>query len=383
VSVQHGVGEGGPRNPNTNETVAGPETLSADELAKKRTDPVAEVLKRPFFDEYYRVRSNDLSKVKVPLLSAANWGGQGLHPRGNFEGFMQARSEQKWLEVHGNTHFAPFYTNHGVSLQKRFFGYFLKGENTGWDKQPRVQLQIRHPGEIFVQRDENEWPLARTQWTKFYLHPNSLALRLKTSRVDARLTYDTSGDGLTFFSPPVSEPVEITGPIGAKIYLSSDTTDADVFLVLRVFAPDEKEVVFIGTNDPRTPIGLGWLRASHRKLDPKLTKQYRPYHTHDEARPLVPNEPVELDVEIWPTCIVVPEAHRIALTVRGKDYEYDGTDAALPHAHYPMKGVGPFLHNNPVDRPPDIFGGHNTLHFSGDRQPYVLLPIISGALTGI
>jgi predicted acyl esterase len=143
-----------------------------------------------------------------------------------------------------------------------------------------------------------------------------------------------------------------------------------------VFDPQGKEVVFVGSNDPRVPVGLGWLRASHRKLDPKESKPYRPWHTHDELWPLKPGEPVELDVEIWPTSIVVPPCYRIALSVRGKDYEYDGSDAALPHAPYPMKGVGPFTHTNPKDRPPAIFFGKNTLHFGGEHAPYVLLPVI-------
>jgi predicted acyl esterase len=158
--------------------------------------------------------------------------------------------------------------------------------------------------------------------------------------------------------------------------VSSDTSDADVFLVLRVFDPQGKEVVFIGANDPRTPVGLGWLRASHRKLDPERSRPYRPWHSHDERWPLTPNEPVELDIEIWPTCIVVPPGYRVGLTVCGKDYEYDGTDAALPHAPYPMKGVGPFTHTDPRDRPPSIFGGINRLHFGERQRPYVLLPII-------
>ena len=173
--------------------------------------------------------------------------------------------------------------------------------------------------------------------------------------------------------------MEITGPVAAKLFVSSDTTDADLFLVLRVFDPAGKEVVFVGSNDPRTPVGLGWLRASHRKLDKAQSLPYRPWHTHDEEWPLTPGAPVELDVEIWPTSIVVPPGYRIGLSVRGKDYEYDGTDAALPHAAYPMKGVGPFTHTNPADRPSEIFGGTNTLHFGADKAPYVLLPIIPGA----
>ena len=129
-------------------------------------------------------------------------------------------------------------------------------------------------------------------------------------------------------------------------------------------------------NDPRTPVGLGWLRASQRKLDAKESKPYRPLHTHDEHQPLTPNVPVELDIEIWPTSIVVPKGHRIAFTVRGRDYEFDGTDAGVAHAPYPMKGVGPFTHNDPVDRPPAIFGGQVSLHFGGDRVTRLLLPVI-------
>lgn len=53
----------------------------------------------------------------------------------------------------------------------------------------------------------------------------------------------------------------------------------------------------------------------------ELVRTYRPYHTHDEKQPLRPGEVVELDVEIWPTSIVVPPGYRIGLTVRCKDYE--------------------------------------------------------------
>ena len=176
----------------------------------------------------------------------------------------------------------------------------------------------------------------------------------------------------------MTHDLEITGPVAAKLWLSSDSTDADVFVALRVIDPAGKEVTFIGSNDPRTPVGLGWLRASQRKCDPVESRPYRPWHTHDEAQPLTPGETVELDVEIWPTSIVVPVGYRIAFTVRGKDYEFDGTDAGVAHAPYPMKGVGPFTHTHPVDRPAEIFGGKNTLHFLPGKMPYVLLPVIPG-----
>ncbi len=378
LSVQYGVGDNGARNPVTGDTIAGPETFTVEQLKQNRADVDGEALRRPFIDDYYRARMPDFAKINVPLLSSGNWGGQGLHPRGNFEGYLRAASEQKWLEVHGDTHFTHFYSQYGVALQKKFFGHFLKGENTGWDQQPRVSLNVRWPGEKFALRAENEWPLARTQWTKFYLQPEDFSLGTETITSYKTIRYVTNGDGVTFLSAPMTHDLEITGPVAAKLWLSSDSTDADVFVALRVIDPAGKEVTFIGSNDPRTPVGLGWLRASQRKCDPVESRPYRPWHTHDEAQPLTPGETVELDVEIWPTSIVVPVGYRIAFTVRGKDYEFDGTDAGVAHAPYPMKGVGPFTHTHPVDRPAEIFGGKNTLHFLPGKMPYVLLPVIPG-----
>jgi predicted acyl esterase len=375
-TVQHGRGERGPRSRVTGELVCGPETLPEDELLKNRTDMWAGVLDHPLMGKYYQERTGDLSKVVVPLLSAANWGGQGLHPRGNFEGFMRSASKQKWLEAHGGSHWAPFYTDYGVKLQKRFFDYFLKGAKNGWDRQPRVVLQVRHPGEKFAERHENEWPLKRTKWTKFYLDPAARSLVTKPPKSAGTITYDGLGDGVTFSSAPLDKATEITGPSALKLWVSSATTDADIFAVLRVFDPKGKEVVFQGALDPHTPIGQGWLRASNRKLDKKLSAPYRPYHTHDRKQPLKPGQAYELDVEIWPTCIVVPKGYRIALTIRGKDYEYEGEAATLSNMKNPMRGCGPFVHDDETDRPPAVFGGKVTLHVGPGRPAHVLLPII-------
>ena len=125
-----------------------------------------------------------------------------------------------------------------------------------------------------------------------------------------------------------------------------------------MFTPDLKEVVFQGALDPHTPVAQGWLRASHRKLDEKLSEPYRPYHTHDEKQPLTPGEVVELDIEIWPTSIVVPAGYRLGLSLRGRDYVYPGgAGQGLATMKNPFTGVGPFLHNDPNDRPPAVFGG--------------------------
>jgi predicted acyl esterase len=279
--------------------------------------------------------------------------------------------------VHGDRHWTLFYTDYGIALQKRFFGHFLKGEDTGWTNQPALQLRIRHPEETFVERHESEWPIARTEWTKYFLDPADRSLVCDPVATPASVSYDALGDGLMFLTAPLEQETEITGPLAAKLHVSSSTNDADIFLVLQVFAPDGKEVVFHGALDPHTPVAQGWLRASHRKLDPKLSTPYRPYHTHDEIQLLARGEIVELDIEIWPTCLVIPAGYRIGLSVRGKDYVYNGPSGGrLSNMKNEFTGCGPFLHDDPQDRPKSVFGGTTTIHFDAGRDNFVLLPIV-------
>ena len=377
LAVQHGLGTRGPVNANTGELVAGPETLSDEELAANRCRLGDEILAHPLDDDYHRERSTDWSRVIVPFLSAGNWGGHGLHLRGNTEAFVRAASSAKWLELHGLEHWTHYYTDYGVGLQKLFFEHYLKGVDNGWQDRPPVLLNVRGV-DAFVQRSEAEWPLARTLWTRLYLDPERLQLIGQPLSAEAVVSYEVLDDGVTFMSSAFEQETEITGPVAARLFVSSDTVDADAFAVLRLYDPDGDEIVFAGAVDPHMPLAQGWLRASHRKLDPALSTEYRPYHTHDEPQALEPGEVYQLDVELWPTSIVVPVGYRIALTVRGKDYEYEGDEGAahLTTFHNELRGCGPFIHDDLRDRPSHTLGGINRLHCGGPCDAYLLLPIV-------
>ncbi|MBI1725029.1 MAG: hypothetical protein HYR52_05265 [Candidatus Tectomicrobia bacterium] len=171
--------------------------------------------------------------------------------------------------------------------------------------------------------------------------------------------------------------MEITGPMAAKLFVSSSTRDADLFLIVRVFDPQGRELTFMGSTDPNTPIANGWLRVSHRRLDPARSTPYRPWHPHDRVEPLTPGEVYECDVEIVTSCIVVPAGWRVALTVRGKDYEYEGELSEFGKKfHYGTRGTGGMTHADPDSRPPAVFDNKVTLHAGGQRESYLLLPII-------
>ena len=90
---------------------------------------------------------------------------------------------------------------------------------------------------------------------------------------------------------------EITGPLAAKLFISSSTSDADLFLIVRVFDPQGQELTFFGSTDPNTPIANGWLRASHRRLNSARSQPWQPFHLHDRVEPLTPDEVYECDVD--------------------------------------------------------------------------------------
>ena len=376
-TVQHGLGSRGAVSRVTGTQVTGDEDLSDDQLEENRAALGAEVRNHPLDDGFHRDRSPDWSQIEVPLLSAGNWGGQGLHLRGNVEGFVRAQSSQKWLEIHGLEHWTHFYTDYGVGLQKRFFAHFLKDEDNGWEREPQVRLQIRHL-DRFEERTAEAWPLPGTDWTTLFLDAGDGTLSDRTPDEARLLRYDTGGLGVTFLLDPFEAETEVTGPLALKVYVSSETSDADIFAVVRLFDPDGDEVTFQGAIDPHTPIAQGWLRASHRHLDEELSLPYRPYHSHDRVEPLAPGEVYELDVEIWPTSIVAPAGYRLGLSVRGNDYVYEGDlgESRLTTFKNRLTGCGPFLHDDPVDRPPDVFGGAVTVHTGPHHPSSLLVPVI-------
>ncbi len=325
-------------------------------------------------------------KVTVPMYSVGNWTGFGLHLRGNTEAFMRAASKHKKLRIHTGSHVHPFYRDEARADQLRFFDYWLKGIDNGVMDEPPVKLAIRYGADKVEWRNENEWPLARTQWTKFYfdLAPPAAGQAVNSGRLVSENPKQTSSRtyaasslgsmgstsaassqvmgggikpdmGIALETPPLERDVEVTGPLAATFWVSSSSEDMDLFLTLRHFDADGKEVMETGQQGTPVPVAKGWLRVSHRELDPELTLPYRPYHKHQRRLFLQPGEAVKVDVEIWPTSMVFKKGHRIRLDVQPRD------------------GVGSqgYLHYHA-----DYNTGTNTVYAGGERESYLLLPVI-------
>ncbi len=367
LSVQNGNAQSPYIDRETHTTSTGA-PLDPESLRANRVDIIEEFRSHPLIDEWYESRTANLANIEVPVLSAGNWGGMGLHLRGNVQGFLGAGSRQKWLQMHGGTHWESFYLPEYVQIQKRFFDRYLKDEKNGWDDQPPVMLEVRHV-DRFEQRFEHEWPIERTEWTPMYLGAEQRELSPRPFESTAVATYTAPGRGVEFLSAPMQSEAEFTGPVQLSLWIRSSTSDMDLFVTIRAYDPQGKEVLFRGATDPAVPIAQGWLRASHRETDPHKSKPWQPYHTHRTIQPLTPDEEYRVEVEIWPTSIVLPAGYRLAVRVDAQDFERE-------NASGPRKGSGPFLHTDLSDRKPEALAGENTILTGGKYDSHLLLPLI-------
>ena len=189
------------------------------------------------------------------------------------------------------------------------------------------------------------------------------------------VSFDALGDGVEFSSPPFEADTELTGPAALTLWLASSTTDADVFAILRLYDADGAEVMFQGSNDPGTPLGKGWLRASHRKLDPDHSEPYRPATaTTRSSRSCRANRSGSRS-DLAGLSVIAPAGYRLGLLVQGRDFERESA-ARLANFRVPVRGSGPYLHDDSADRPPERFGGRTTI-FTGPATPSsLLLPLV-------
>lgn len=369
--------------------------MSDAELLVNRRDQNEDNAVHRYLDEnYYASKDYDMNDIKVPVLSVGNWGGILLHLRGNIEGYLNAGSKYKYLRLITGRHDLPFYSKENVELQKSFLDAFLKGEDTGgWStgEAPKVALVLRK-GNVgyndaeaekqFPQRYEEEWPIARTKYTKYSLTPGRqlsevVGLSPPTTTSESSISYRAPGSlkdpqAVQFTTAPFAHETEFTGHIVVHLNVSASSlpgndstpSDIDLFITLRHLDAQGTEIHYTGTVGDPVPVTKGWLRVSLRKVAAThpLHRSWRPHREYraSDVLPVESGVVYPVDVEVWPTNVVVGPGHRLVLEVSSGD----------------TQGAGLFEHNSEVDRPTGVFEGVNSIHFGPGRENWVQLPFI-------
>ena len=234
-------------------------------------------------------------------------------------------------------------------------------------KGPRkLELQPLPPIKIFVEgikqwRYEQEWPLKRTNWTKFYLRPRGRLFMepepLDTESVppdgfyQAPLTVTSGVQSLKWASPPMVEEMEVTGPAVLYLYASIDTDDTNFIVKLYDIDP----------HGNKSQLTTGWLKASHRELDKNKSTPWRPHHPHTRSIPVVPGEVCEYAIRIYSFSNVFRVGHRMELELSSQESLTDATMALLPPDSFHLPSGRATTHKIYRDR---------------NHPSYLLLPMI-------
>jgi len=297
------------------------------------------------WDDYWHKRSyqEKLAKVDMPAIHITGWYdddqpgciqnfvamrkhaesiGKGKHQRLIIGPWPHAFNRSRRL---GDFDFGANSLIDINNLYLKWFDYWLKGKDTGILDEAPVKIFIMGDN---VWRDEQEWPLARTEYTKYYFHSDGRANsffgdgKLSTTPPQEEkpdtYVYDPANpvrfifnpasfqlgsnedqrpverrdDVLCYTSDVLREDLEVTGPLKAKLYISSDVTDTDFFVRLVDVLPN----------------GYA-MRVNDNICKTRFRNSYR------KAEPMAPGNVYELNIDLWATSLVFKKGHRIRVDV--------------------------------------------------------------------
>ena len=344
-----------------------PETTFVRLWAKKRIeagrnrkfrmaeDFLAETEAHPLDDAFWDSKRPILENIEVPALICASWSDHGLHTRGSMEGFERISSRQKWLFTHGRKKWETFYGDEALSWQKRFLDFFLRDIDNGMDRVPQVRLEVRKGFYQQEVRAEENWPLASVEPTVLHLNADDNSLQAQPVGSESKVEYlSTDRNGKAVFSYRFEQAVELVGSMGLKLWVStSEGDDLDLFVALRKFNSRGSEVYFSGFNGyERDGVAKGWLRVSHRELDPSKSTPLRPWHTHKHVQRVRSGEILPVEIEIWPSATRFEAGSSLEVTIQGHDA-----------ARYPA-----FRHRRLVNR------GRHSIFTGGQHDSRITVP---------
>lgn len=261
----------------------------------------------------------DYGAINCAVLVCGSWSAQGLHSRGAFRGFEEVASSDKFLFTHGRHEWTVSNSTEALRHQLMFFRRFLADDHSAVI--PRVRLEVRSALESFEVRGEESFPPSEAEIVALYLDASSGSLTREAPAPGASLSYDsTSATGGARFEAVFDSDVEISGPIGLRVWMATDAgVDLDLFVGIRKLDVRGVDVEFWNRLSRHDIATRGWLRAS-RRPDPSLVVDpLRPRPTFDSETEVVPGQMMELWVEILPSATLFEAGTSLVLELRGRD----------------------------------------------------------------
>jgi len=365
----------------------------ADHPLRFATTPVQATLEHPLDDDFWHERAalRRLGEINVPVLSVGNWGKNSLHARGNILGYEQASGVRRLRMEAGARPPSMNVTKalldfESIELHEEvlvpWFDYWLLGKENGALDAPPVSLFVSG---VDVDRYFDSWPPpstevsyylgAGTKAPRFSLNDGALHAEAPNAQTETRTTTYSYPDPLwhlgtatvtslgipnpvsrvlTFSTAPLTTDVEVVGLPRMELYASSDQLDTDFIVKVSDVSP-RPDGLHPELATPATTVTKGWLRASHRAVDPELSTEQRPAHTHRNPEPLVAGQSYRFDIELMPLAHVFKAGQSIRVEIACGDSAV--TEAVFSH-YYGLKV------------------GTDTIHHDSEHLSRVVLPVL-------
>ena len=244
-----------------------------------RAEDWVEAMKvHPFVDDYWKSKMPAVEDINVPTYVIASWSDHAVHTRGSLSAYMRLGTEQKWLEVHGRNKWARMDAAESVRRRMAFFDRFLKDQPNEVDAWSRVRLEVREGIDVGQGRTEENWPLARTEYTPHHLDASTASLSPAPVAAEAPVSYDaTAAEPVAVFSHTFERDTELTGYFKLKLWVETDGAgDLVRFYYTMRFRFGH------ATHE--------WLRVSHSELDTERSTPFQPVHLHLREPPVKPSK---------------------------------------------------------------------------------------------
>jgi putative CocE/NonD family hydrolase len=310
-------------------------------------------LAHPSYDDYWKQWSieDHYAQIQVPVFSIAAW--YDIFLGGSLRNFVRlqteggteaARKGQKLLmEIGGHAgggrkigavDFGQQAEDDADGMMLRWYDHLLKGEANGADNDKPVKIFVMGKN---VWRDEDNWPLARAQATKYYLHSHgaanglsgdgSLSTTAPVAEERDAYNYDPAdptptiggplccaslppgagpqdqrpaearSDVLVFTTPAFTQEMEVTGPVSAELYVSSSAVDTDF----------TAKLVDVWPNGFAQNLTDGILRMRYRK-------------SAEKPELMNPGEVYKISIDMWATSNVFLPGHKLRLEISSSDF---------------------------------------------------------------
>jgi len=324
---------------------------------RQRYKLVGQQRRHPLRDDWWRALAPDLEKITVPALICGSFSDNNLHSRGSIRGWEHVASSDRFLYTHRGGKWATFYSPEARAAQLRFFDRYLRRHDVL--APPPVRLEVRESRDVITSvREEDSWPLDRTEWRPLYLTAAGLATAPPSAA--GQISFGTRWRGVCF-DWVIPANTELTGPMALRLWVEAQgADDIDLFAGVEkwrghTYVPFEGSYGF-----GRDRITTGWLKTSLRALDEQNSRPFDPVPTFSHPQPLAPGQVVPVDIALGPSATLFKAGEALRLIVAGR----------WLWPRNPLTGQFPAAYQKGPK-------GKCTLHWGPRHQACLLVPIIS------